>query len=203
MNVVHHLSLKSFWSAGMVILLDNLDSFVYNLARYIEELGVATRVVRSATISVSELASLKPSHIILSPGPCTPEEAGVCVEAVKALHNVVPILGVCLGHQAIAAAFGGEVVRAAEPRHGKDSDITHSNLGIFQGLPNPLRVGRYHSLVVKKETLPPVLTVTATTAQGTIMAIEHTTSPTFGVQFHPESILTEAGFKLLQSFLGY
>ncbi|MFO1096633.1 MAG: aminodeoxychorismate/anthranilate synthase component II, partial [Planctomycetaceae bacterium] len=176
-------------------------SFVHNLARYVEELGCETRVMRSDAVSVADIERLAPDAIILSPGPCTPNEAGVCQEAVRELSARIPILGVCLGHQAIAAALGGDVVRAPEPVHGRTSSILHDGTGLFTGLPNPLRATRYHSLIVPAASLPPELVVTARTDDGLVMALAHRTRPVFGVQFHPESILTQSGHRLLANFL--
>lgn len=185
----------------MILLLDNYDSFVFNLARYIEELGCPAQVVRSDRITVPEIEQLAPTAIVISPGPCTPKEAGVSVDTVRHLGPTVPILGVCLGHQAIAAAYGGRVTRAAEPVHGRNSLIEHSGSGLFAGLPQPLTVARYHSLIVDEHSLPPDLQVTARTADGIVMALEHTRHPVLGVQFHPESILTDGGHRLLANFL--
>ena len=184
-----------------VLLLDNYDSFVHNLARYVRELGCETLVVRSDAITVAEIEQLAPSAVILSPGPCTPREAGVCIETVRALGERLPMLGVCLGHQAIAAALGGEVVRAPEPVHGRTSLVHHDGAGLFAGLPNPLTATRYHSLIVPEDSLPPELQVTARTDDGTVMALAHQTWPVCGVQFHPESILTQSGHALLANFL--
>ena len=185
----------------MILLLDNYDSFVFNLARYIEELGCPAMVVRSDRISVPEIERLSPAAIVISPGPCTPREAGVSVEVVQRLGATVPILGVCLGHQAIAAAYGGRVDRADEPVHGRTSLIQHSALGLFADLPQPLTVARYHSLIVNETGLPPDLRITARTADGIVMGLEHIRHPVFGVQFHPESILTSGGHLLLSNFL--
>jgi anthranilate synthase/aminodeoxychorismate synthase-like glutamine amidotransferase len=185
----------------MVLLIDNYDSFVHNLARYVRELGEATEVVRNDAISLKEIAELEPSHILVSPGPCTPREAGISNEVIKAFGARIPILGVCLGHQCIAAAFGGQVVRARRPVHGKTSAIVHRGIGIFDGLPSPFLAARYHSLVVPARTLPAELEVVATTEQDEVMAIRHRTFPIWGVQFHPESVLTEHGHTLLRNFL--
>ena len=176
----------------MVLLIDNYDSFVYNLARYVAELGCRTRVVRNDAISVDEIRAELPDAVILSPGPCTPNEAGICVDAVRQLGAHVPILGVCLGHQAIGVACGATVERAREPVHGRTSLVHHTGRGILENLPNPLEAARYHSLVVAEDSLPDELVVTAHTEDGVVMAIEHRTWPVYGVQFHPESILTVA-----------
>ncbi len=185
----------------MILLIDNYDSFVYNLARYFERLGHAVRVVRNTEIDADGAASLEPAAMVLSPGPCTPERAGRSIELVRSLHGRVPTLGVCLGHQIIAAAFGGRVVRAREPVHGRSSPVHHTGRGVFEGLPNPLVAGRYHSLAVDQPSLPDCLEVAARTDDGTVMAIEHRTLPVVGLQFHPESILTDCGYRLLAAFL--
>src|SRR5687768_9827721 len=174
----------------MILLLDNFDSFVHNVARYFQRLGQATLVVRSNAITPTEIAALKPQAIVISPGPCTPSEAGCSVEVVRRFTGVLPILGVCLGHQAIAAAFGARIVRAREPVHGRSSFIEHKAKGLFDRVPTPLQVGRYHSLIVERESLPEELVVTAQTSEGAIMALAHRSAPVYGVQFHPESILT-------------
>ena len=185
----------------MILLIDNYDSFVYNLARYFERLGHSTRVVRNTAIDPEEAESLEPAAIVLSPGPCTPERAGCTLELVRRLYTRVPLLGICLGHQTIAAALGGRVVRAKEPVHGRTSPVHHQGRGVFAGLPNPLVGCRYHSLVVDEASLPDCLEVTARTDDGTVMAIQHRTLPVVGLQFHPESILTEHGYRLLAAFL--
>ena len=184
----------------MILLIDNYDSFVYNLARYFAELGCDTHVARNDEVTIDDIASMKPDALVLSPGPCTPKEAGICCEAVKELSGKLPILGVCLGHQAIADALGGEIIRAPIPVHGKTSAIQHSGEGVFKDLPNPLKATRYHSLIVDAETLPSCLCRTAY-ADDLIMGIQHAAHPTFGVQFHPESILTDSGHRLLANFL--
>jgi anthranilate synthase/aminodeoxychorismate synthase-like glutamine amidotransferase len=185
----------------MILLLDNYDSFVHNLARYLQRLGQETKVVRSDAIDAAGVKRLAARAIVISPGPCTPSEAGCSVDVVRSFAGSVPLLGVCLGHQAIAAAFGGKIVRASEPVHGRASLISHSRQGLFANLPQPLRVGRYHSLVVDRASLPAELEVTAETADGMVMAMENSRLNVFGVQFHPESILTEHGYELLSNFL--
>jgi para-aminobenzoate synthetase component 2 len=185
----------------MILLVDNYDSFVFNLARYFERLGQATRVVRNDAIDADRVRAMAPEALVLSPGPCAPEQAGASLDLVRELHREVPILGVCLGHQTIAAALGGRVVRAREPVHGRASDVFHNSHGVFTRLPNPLRACRYHSLVVEEATLPDELEVTARTADGVVMAIAHRRLPVVGVQFHPESILTDHGYELLAGFL--
>jgi anthranilate synthase/aminodeoxychorismate synthase-like glutamine amidotransferase len=185
----------------MILLIDNYDSFVFNLARYFEELGQETDVVRNDALSVAEIAARKPAAIIISPGPCTPQEAGVSIDVICELSDRIPLLGVCLGHQALAAAFGGNVIRASEPVHGRTSLIRHSGEGLFLDLPSPLRATRYHSLIVEESSLPAELTVTARTEDGLIMGLAHRSRPCFGVQFHPESVLTQSGHQLLANFL--
>ncbi len=185
----------------MLLLIDNYDSFVHNLARHFERLGQQTLVVRNDAIGVAAIRQLKPRAIVLSPGPCAPKEAGVSLDLVRQLHAELPILGVCLGHQTIAAALGGLIQRANQPMHGRTSLIQHHQSRLFAGLPTPLLVCRYHSLVIDPATLPSSLQACAWTENGTIMAIEHTRLPLFGVQFHPEAILTEQGYPLLQNFL--
>jgi anthranilate synthase component II len=185
----------------VILLIDNYDSFVHNLARYLVQLGQPAQVVRNDRITVGEIRRLAPAAIVLSPGPCTPLQAGISMDVVRRMHAEVPILGVCLGHQAIAAALGGSVVRAAEPMHGRTSQVFHDGCGVFRGLPQPLTACRYHSLAVAEADLPRCLEVSARTADGTVMAIRHQDAPTVGVQFHPESILTESGYLLLAGFL--
>ncbi len=185
----------------MILLIDNYDSFVHNLARYVRELGYSTDVRRNDTLTLAQIESLKPSHIILSPGPCTPNEAGITLSVIHHFAKHIPILGVCLGHQAIGQAFGGEIIQAKHPTHGKASFINHDAKGIFKGLPTPMKVGRYHSLAVNQSNLPTCLNMIATTNDGEIMGLQHQIYPTVGVQFHPESILTEHGHQLLNNFL--
>jgi anthranilate synthase/aminodeoxychorismate synthase-like glutamine amidotransferase len=186
----------------MILLIDNYDSFVYNLARYVRELGGEVLVRRNDALTPDDVARLAPSHIILSPGPCTPAEAGISTDLVRLLGPTTPILGVCLGHQAIGVAYGAEIVRARGPLHGKISSIRHDGEGIFAGLPSPLQAARYHSLVISPETLPSSLRVTATSDDGEIMAVRHATDPVVGVQFHPESAASEYGYAVLDAFLG-
>ncbi len=185
----------------MIVLIDNHDSFVHNLARYVRELGGETRVVRCDAVSVEEVEAMAPSHVIVSPGPCTPDDAGVSLEVVRRLGPRVPLLGVCLGHQCIGQAYGGRVVRARRPMHGKASPILHDGRGLFAGLPDPLTATRYHSLVVAPEGLPDALEVTARSEEGEIMGLRHREHPVEGVQFHPESVLTPRGHDMLRRFL--
>jgi anthranilate synthase/aminodeoxychorismate synthase-like glutamine amidotransferase len=185
----------------LILLLDNYDSFTYNLAQYLGELGCTVEVHRNDKISVEHVAQRKPERIVISPGPCTPQEAGVSVELVQKLAGKIPILGVCLGHQAIGAAFGGNIVRAPKLFHGKTSQIEHDGKGIFRDLPNPFVATRYHSLIVERKSLPKELVVTAETNDGIIMGVRHRHYPLEGVQFHPESVLTESGKQLLRNFL--
>jgi para-aminobenzoate synthetase component 2 len=185
----------------MILLIDNYDSFVFNLARYCRELHFATTVVRNDALSIADIIMLNPSHIILSPGPCTPDEAGITIAVIQHFSGVIPILGVCLGHQAIAQAFGGVITRAKSPLHGKSTAIKHHQQAIFAGLSNPLQVGRYHSLIVSNDHFPDKLAITAESTDGEIMACQHLLHQTFGVQFHPESILTPEGKQLLNNFL--
>lgn len=185
----------------MILLLDNYDSFVHNLGRYLRELGEEVTVLRNDRISVDEARELEPEHLVISPGPCTPAEAGVANDLVRELAGEVPVLGVCLGHQCIGEVFGGRVVRARRPMHGKRSPVHHRGEGLFSGLPSPLQAVRYHSLVVEPESLPDALEVTAWTDEDEIMAVRHRELPVWGVQFHPEAILTEHGHGLLAAFL--
>jgi anthranilate synthase component 2 len=184
----------------MILLIDNYDSFVHNLARYVRRLGSDTQVVRNDAVDAAAVRRMKPCAIILSPGPCAPQQAGCTLEIVRKLAGEVPILGICLGHQAIAEAFGGRVVRSPVPVHGRTANIEHTGTRLFAGLPSPLTVCRYHSLCADPATLPTVLKPTAHSPDGVVMAIEHETLPVFGVQFHPESILTEGGYRLLANF---
>lgn len=185
----------------MIVLLDNYDSFVHNLARYVRELGGEPRVLRNDAVSVDEIAALAPTHIIISPGPCTPSEAGISVDVIRRLGPATPVLGVCLGHQAIGVAYGGEVVRAGRPMHGRTSEISHDRTGVLRGLPTPFRATRYHSLALERASLPRALVVNATSEDGEIMAVRHAEHPVHGVQFHPESVLTEHGHAIVRRFL--
>jgi anthranilate synthase/aminodeoxychorismate synthase-like glutamine amidotransferase len=185
----------------MLLVIDNYDSFTYNLVQYLGELGQEVRVFRNDAVTVDEIADLKPDRIVISPGPCTPKEAGISVETITRLAGTIPILGVCLGHQSIGEAFGGEVVRAARLMHGKTSLIQHDGKTIFRSLPNPFEATRYHSLIVRRDTLPACLEISAETAEGEIMGLRHRTLSVEGVQFHPESILTRPGMDLLRNFL--
>ena len=185
----------------MILLLDNYDSFTYNLAQYLGELGSTLEVHRNDKISVEQIARLKPEKIVISPGPCTPKEAGISVELVQKLARTFPILGVCLGHQAIGAAFRAKIIRAPKLFHGKTSEIEHDGKGIFQSLPNPFTATRYHSLIVDRKSLPHELEVSAETKDGVIMGLRHREYRVDGVQFHPESVLTDSGKQLLKNFL--
>jgi anthranilate synthase/aminodeoxychorismate synthase-like glutamine amidotransferase len=185
----------------VILLLDNYDSFTYNLAQYLGELGCQVEVHRNDRISVEQIAQRKPERIVISPGPCTPKEAGICVELIQKLAGKIPILGVCLGHQAIGAAFGGKIIRAPKLFHGKTSQIRHDGSGVFRGLPNPFTATRYHSLIVERKSLPRELQITAETDDDIIMGMQHRKYPLMGVQFHPESVLTESGKQLLKNFL--
>ncbi|HVM75917.1 MAG TPA: aminodeoxychorismate/anthranilate synthase component II [Candidatus Saccharimonadales bacterium] len=186
----------------MILLLDNYDSFTYNLAQYLGELGGMVEVHRNDKISVEQIIKKKPERIVISPGPCTPREAGISLELIEKLAGTYPILGVCLGHQAIGAAFGGKIIRAPKLFHGKTSAIEHDGKGVFRGLPNPLTATRYHSLIVERKSLPRTLEVSAETSDGIIMGLRHRKFKVEGVQFHPESVLTESGKQILKNFLG-
>jgi anthranilate synthase/aminodeoxychorismate synthase-like glutamine amidotransferase len=187
--------------AAQVVVIDNYDSFVYNLARYLCELGAEARVVRNDAVNVEDVLALSPQAVVVSPGPCSPKEAGVSVELIRRCAGRIPILGVCLGHQALAEALGGTVVRAREPVHGRTSWIRHRDTPLFAGVSDPFLATRYHSLVVDRESLPDELAVTAWTDDGVVMALEHRRWPLYGVQFHPESVLTQFGHTLLANFL--
>ena len=185
----------------MLLLIDNYDSFTYNLFHYLGELGADVRVVRNDEISAAEALGLKPEGIVLSPGPCTPNEAGICLDVIKQANGTMPILGVCLGHQAIGQVYGGDIVRAPEPMHGKMSTIHHSGKSVFRGLNNDFQATRYHSLTIDPPSMPDVLEVTATSEDGVIQGVMHKSHPVHGVQFHPESIATEHGHALLANFM--
>lgn len=185
----------------MILMIDNYDSFTYNLVQYIGQLGGAVEVHRNDKISINEIRGLKPNAIVLSPGPCTPQKAGISVEVIRQFGTTIPILGVCLGHQAIGYAFGAEVVRAERIMHGKTSTVINDGRTIFKGLPNPFVAGRYHSLIVERKSLPDCLEISAETEEGEIMGIRHKEYPVEGVQFHPESVLTPNGKRVLKNFL--
>ncbi|QYR21637.1 aminodeoxychorismate/anthranilate synthase component II [Paenibacillus sp. sptzw28] len=186
----------------MVLVIDNYDSFTYNLVQYLGELGEEIVVKRNDEIDLEGIAELAPDHILISPGPCSPNEAGISLALIERFKGVIPIFGVCLGHQSIGQAFGGDVVRAEKLMHGKTSEIFHDEKSVFAGVPSPFTATRYHSLIVKRETLPDCLEVSAQTADGEIMGLRHKEYPIEGVQFHPESIITENGLTLLRNFLG-
>jgi para-aminobenzoate synthetase component II len=185
----------------MILVIDNYDSFTYNLVQYLGELGEKIEVRRNDEIDLAGIEELAPDHILISPGPCTPNEAGISLSLIEHFKGKIPILGVCLGHQSIGQAFGGDVIRAERLMHGKTSQIHHDGKGLFEGLPNPFTATRYHSLIVKRETLPEVLEVTAWTDENEIMGLRHKEHPIEGVQFHPESIITENGLTMLRNFL--
>jgi anthranilate synthase/aminodeoxychorismate synthase-like glutamine amidotransferase len=184
----------------MLLILDNYDSFVYNLARHMALAGWEYTVIRNDAITAQDIGGINPEAIVISPGPCTPAEAGICVETIQKWGSSIPILGVCLGHQCIGEAFGATTVRSNDPMHGKASDLYHDNSGLFQGLPNPMKVGRYHSLVMKKEEGKTPLRTTATNDDDLILAVEHEQCPIYGIQFHPESILTPHGMQVIKNF---
>ena len=185
----------------MLLMIDNYDSFTYNLVQYFGELGQDVRVFRNDAIKLDEIARLNPDYLVISPGPCTPAQAGISLAAIREFSGKIPLLGVCLGHQSIVEVFGGEVVRAGRLMHGKVSPVHHDGRGILEGMPQPFEAGRYHSLIARPESLPTALEVTARTAEGEIMGVRHRTRPIYGVQFHPESIATEGGHDLLANFL--
>ncbi len=185
----------------MLVMIDNYDSFTYNLVQYLGELGADIRVFRNDKITVKEIGEMRPERLVISPGPCTPKEAGISIEAIRFFAGKIPILGVCLGHQSIGAAFGGDIIRAQRLMHGKTSTIHHDGRTVFEGLPNPFEATRYHSLLIKKETLPECLEITAWTDMDEIMGVRHREHLIEGVQFHPESILTTVGKDLLGNFL--
>jgi anthranilate synthase/aminodeoxychorismate synthase-like glutamine amidotransferase len=185
----------------MVLMIDNYDSFTYNLVQYLGQLGAEVAVHRNDEVSIGEIERMDPEAIFLSPGPCTPQKAGITVEVIRHFHKTLPILGVCLGHQAIGYAFGAEVVRADRLMHGKTSPVFNDGRTIFRGLPNPFPAGRYHSLLVRRETLPPLFEISAETKEGEIMGLRHCDYPLEGVQFHPESVLTPGGKRILRNFL--
>ena len=185
----------------MLLMIDNYDSFTYNLVQYLQMLGAEVEVVRNDRISLAEIQAKNPQGIVISPGPCRPEDAGICIEAIRTFSGHVPILGVCLGHRAIAAAFGGKVIGAGQLMHGKVSTVTADGESVYQGIPSPFQAMRYHSLAVSREHLPPCLTITAEAEDGEIMGIRHREHPTEGIQFHPESIMTPVGKRLLRNFL--
>jgi para-aminobenzoate synthetase component II len=185
----------------MILVIDNYDSFTYNLVQYLGELGEEVKVFRNDEISIQEIEALAPDHILISPGPCTPNEAGISLEVLQHFKGIIPIFGVCLGHQAIGQAFGGNVIRAERLMHGKTSPIHHHGTSVFEGLESPFTATRYHSLIVERESLPDCLEITAKTAEGEIMALRHKEYPIEGVQFHPESIITDHGHIMLRNFL--
>ena len=186
----------------MMLLIDNYDSFTYNLLHYFQELGEDVKVVRNDAVTVDDVLAMDISGIILSPGPCDPDQAGICLPLVQKISGKIPLLGVCLGHQTIGQAFGGKIIRAPSPMHGKVSEIFHHKSGLFEGIPSPFKATRYHSLIIQRSTLPACLEITAETEDGIIMAVRHKDYPIHGVQFHPESIASEYGHKLLGNFLG-
>ncbi len=184
----------------MILVIDNYDSFVHNLARYFRQLGCETKTLRNDEVDRKVVASISPQAIVISPGPCSPDEAGYSVRCVKDFADTIPILGVCLGHQAIVQAFGGDVIRSGQPMHGRQSEVNHEGGDFFENVPRSFNVGRYHSLIAKSKSIPECLEVTAKLDDGTIMAVQHRSNPVVGVQFHPESILTESGHQMLANF---
>ena len=187
----------------MILMIDNYDSFTFNIVQYLGQMGETVGVYRNDQITIKEIEAIKPRAIFLSPGPCSPKEAGITVEVVKTFHKTIPLMGICLGHQSIGYAFGGDVVRAQRVMHGKTSLIQNDGKTIFQGLPNPFSAGRYHSLIVRRETLPDCLCISAETAEGEIMGLRHKDYPVEGIQFHPESVLTPQGKRIIRNFLKY
>ncbi|SHI91971.1 anthranilate synthase, component II [Malonomonas rubra DSM 5091] len=185
----------------MLLMIDNYDSFTYNLVQYFLELGEEVEVIRNDKLTLDDIAEMAPQRLVISPGPCTPKEAGISVDAIKRFAGKIPILGICLGHQSITEAFGGDVVRADRLMHGKTSPILHDDQGIFKGIPSPFTATRYHSLIAKRETFPACLEITAWTEEQEIMGLQHKQLPVWGMQFHPESILTTEGMQLLRNFL--
>lgn len=185
----------------MILIIDNYDSFVHNLGRYFRQLGCETQIVRNDAISVDEIAELRPQAIIVSPGPCSPNEAGISLDVVKRFADSLPILGICLGHQTIVQALGGTISVSHQPMHGRQSSVKHFGSAMFQGIPSPFLAGRYHSLIADKDNLPDCLSVTARTDDFIVMAVEHKTQPLVGLQFHPESIMTEHGYRLIANFI--
>ena len=185
----------------MLLMIDNYDSFTYNLVQYFGELGQEVKVIRNDAITVDEISQMKPDYQVISPGPCAPAQAGVSLAAIKEYAGKIPLLGVCLGHQAIGEAFGGKIIHAQQLMHGKTSPVFHKDVGVFRGLPNPITCTRYHSLAIERASLPNCLEITAETEDGEIMGVRHKTLPVEGVQFHPESILTEQGHQMLDNFL--
>ncbi len=185
----------------MLLMIDNYDSFTYNLVQYFGELGQEVKVIRNDAITVDEIGQMKPDYLVISPGPCAPAQAGVSLAAIKEYAGKIPLLGVCLGHQAIGEAFGGKIIHAQQLMHGKTSPVFHKDVGVFRGLPNPITCTRYHSLAIERASLPNCLEITAETEDGEIMGVRHKTLPVEGVQFHPESILTEQGHQMLDNFL--
>lgn len=184
----------------MILIIDNYDSFVYNLSRYSNELGKNFKLYRNDKINLDEIKNINPSHIIISPGPCIPDSAGISNSVIKEFHKSIPILGICLGHQCIGQVFGGKIVKSLQPIHGKTSQIHHNQELIFDSVPNPFKATRYHSLIIDSDTCPESLLITSTTDDGVIMSVQHKTYPTVGLQFHPEAVLTEHGHKLLENF---
>lgn len=187
----------------MILMIDNYDSFTYNLVQYLSQLGGEVSVYRNDAITLDEIETMHPEVIVVSPGPCTPEQAGISVDAIRMFAGRIPILGVCLGHQAIGQAFGGRVVRAQEVMHGKTSPVYHDGRTVFDGMPSPVTVGRYHSLIVERKSLPACLAISAETREGEIMGLRHRSFPVEGIQFHPESVLTPSGMEIIGNFLAH